>query len=336
MPTADSYERLADAYVKTKQRAAAPRYSAPSDYRYGEASAPRAAEPNVVTDLLMPFTSQTMRSGEDIRAQDLLKDAAMYAAGGLIGRGIGAGANAIGRVANLSPAARGAYLNSRMGRLYHGSREQGGFNVDPNAGNTLDNFFNANFFTTTSRDLAQTPGYGGGRFHRVRMPLKTAEDLRVLDLYPGAPSVRDQFPQLADDLRALGVNDFSVQGSAQTTKDLPKLAEALSNPSRYKPFARTNSLVPDWNDWFTQRGVNAIRHQSGAATNGDIAKPVYAFFAPGEMAAVPGKTFSQGVESVQRNVANYVRALVQKLREGNKPYESTPVRGAYSSRIDDL
>jgi hypothetical protein len=249
---------------------------------------------------------------------------------------VGAAAKTGARVAQLAPAPRQAYLNSLMGRLYHGSRAQDKFNVDPNAGNTLENFFNANFFTTTSKDLAQTPGYGAGSFHRVKMPLETAEDLRVLDLYPGAPSVRDQFPNVADDLRGLGVNDFSVQGSAQTTKDLPKLAQELNNPLRYMPFARTNSLVPDWNDWFTERGVNAIRHQSGAATNSDIAKPVYAFFAPGQMAAVPGKTLSQGVEGVQRNVQNYLRALVQRIREGNQPYESAPTRGAYDPRIDDL
>ena len=323
-----------DRAMRFRQQAAAPapRFSAPSNYRYGEASAPRAAKPNVVTDFLMPFTSQTMRSGEDIGAQDLLKDAALYAAGGLIGKGIGAGAKAVGRVANLAPVPREAYLKSLTGRLYHGSRAEDKFDVDPNAGSTLDNFFNANFFTTASRDLAQTPGYGAGSFHRVKMPLETAEDLRVLDLYPGAPSVRDQFPRVADDLRDLGVNDFSVQGSAQTTKDLPKLTEALSNPSRYMPFARTNTLVPDWNDWFTQRGVNAIRHQSGAATNGDITKPVYAFFSPGQMTAVPGKTFSQGVQGVQRNTRNYLQALLQKLREGNRPYESAPVRPAF----DDL
>jgi hypothetical protein len=324
-PTPKSgFETFAENYAKSNQR------RVDDIVKYGGETSGLGSR---TADLLV---SRGVSDSPGLRAGALAGDI-IFDPSNLIGiPAVGAAAKTGARVAQLAPASRQAYLNSLMGRLYHGSRAQDKFNVDPNSGNTLDNFFNANFFTTTSKDLAQTPGYGAGSFHRVKMPLQTAEDLRVLDLYPGAPSVRDQFPNVADDLRGLGVNDFSVQGSAQTTKDLPKLTQELNNPLRYMPFARTNSLVPNWNDWFTERGINAIRHQSGAATNSDIAKPVYAFFAPGQMAAAPGKTFSQGVQDTQRSVKNYLQSLIQKIREGNQPYESVPTRGAYNSRFDDL
>jgi hypothetical protein len=268
-------------------------------------------------------------------ALDLLTGVAAGGVGG-VGRGaVQSGAQTAGRVAQLAPDTRQLYLNSLLGRLYHGSNAIKKFDVDPTAGNISDNFFNANFFTTTSKDLAQTPGYGAGSSHRVKIPLETAENLNILNLYPGAPTVRDQFPKIADDLMDLGIKDFSVQASTKTTKDLPYLKQEINNPLRYMPFSRTNSLVPNWNDWFSERGVNVIRHQSGAATNNDIKEPVYAFLRPGQMSAIPNKTFSQGVGEVRRNTKNYLRSLMQRIREGNKPYQPNPNRPAYGSVPDD-
>jgi hypothetical protein len=162
------------------------------------------------------------------------------------------------------------------------------------------------------------------------MPLETAKNLNVLDLYPGAPSVRDQFPRIADDLADLGIaNDISVQGSRATTKDLAALQRGLDDPMRYLPFAKSNSVVPDWNDWLSQRGVNAVRHQSGAYTNNNLTEPVFGFFNPQGLSAVPNRSAGEVLRGVGDNTKEYLTSLLSRLR-GGQAAENTPVvRGAF-------
>lgn len=101
-----------DRAMRFRQQAAAPapRFSAPSNYRYGEASAPRAAKPNVVTDFLNPLPSVTsaISEGRAPKGSDLAVDAGLLAAGFIPFAGPGI------RTAGL--AARGNSLAKAMGQ----------------------------------------------------------------------------------------------------------------------------------------------------------------------------------------------------------------------------
>ena len=262
-----------------------------------------------------PQTTGAIAEGGSAGLGDVAKDLAIAAGLGVAGKVAGAGIGAASAISRMSPAAKQAYLNSISGRLYHGTRSSEKFDVDPTAGQIGDNFFDANFFATTSKKLAETPGYGQGSSHRVRMPFDTAKNLNVLDLYPGAPSVRDQFPRIADDLQGLGLGgDISVQGTKAGTKDLGALQRGLDDPMRYASFAKSNSLVPNWNDWLSERGVNAVRHQSGAYTNNDLAEPVFAFFNPQGLSATPNRSAGEILQRAGSGVSERINSLLSRLR----------------------
>jgi len=88
-----------------------PRFTAPSGYRYGEATAPRAAKPNAFTDFLNPVPSLTsaIAEGRAPKPADVAVDAGLFAAGFIpfAGPGIRAGGQA---------AARGNALAKAMGQ----------------------------------------------------------------------------------------------------------------------------------------------------------------------------------------------------------------------------
>lgn len=262
--------------------------------------------------------------------------------------GVGAvkGAQTAGRVANLAPAPRQAYLNSLMGRLYHGSKSTEPFVVQRSAGNP-DNLFGADFFTTTNRALAETPGYGAGRAHKVRLPLADAENLRVLDLMPGAPTVRDQFPGLADLMERLNRSNLSIGGSAATTADPVALQQAVNAVGRHIPFTRSFSdkaLVSpdnihgfmDWGKVLRDQGINAVRHESGRLVpDAEAVAPVIAFLDPPPMRATPSINFDRLMENVSdairyapQNIGSRFSSLLNRLRVGRQP--------AYNPLIDEL
>ena len=248
-------------------------------------------------------------------ATDVLSDPAWLIPGLGAAKAVKAGSD----VAKMSPAVRQAYLSSIGRTLRHGSRDRNSFDVAPTGGQTGENFFDANFFATTSKDLAESSGYGAGRHHRVKMPLETARNLNMLDLYPGAPSVRDQFPHIADELKKMGnfESDISVIGSRALTKDPAALQRGLDDPRRYVAFSRGSSNVPNWNDWFSERGINAIRHQSGAYTNNNVTEPVFAFFKPQGLSAVPTRSPAQMLHEARRDSREYLASLRRKWRSRN-------------------
>jgi hypothetical protein len=247
--------------------------------------------------------------------------------------GAAQGVQTAGRVANLAPAPRQAYLNSLMGRLYHGSKSREPFVVQRNAGNP-DNLFGADFFTTTSRQLAESPGYGAGSAHRVRLPLSEAENLRVLDLMPGAPTVRDQFPGLADFFSGLGTRDLNITGSLANTVDPAAIKAASDAINRHVPFTR-NFSPAQWGKVLSDQGINAIRHESGRLVPGaEVVAPVFAFLNAPPLKATPSRSVNRMLQDVGFNVragasnANaYLRSLLHRLRNPEAPYDP---------RFDDL
>jgi len=260
-------------------------------------------------------------------AADVLSDPAWLIPGLGAAKAVKAGSD----VAKMSPAVRQAYLSSIGRTLRHGSRDPNSFDVVPTGGQTGENFFDANFFATTSKGLAQSSGYGAGRHHRVKMPLETARNLNMLDLYPGAPSVRDQFPHIADELAKMGNfgSDISVTGSRALTKDPAALQRGLDDPRRYLAFSRGNSDVPSWNDWFSERGINAVRHQSGAYTNNNVTEPVFAFFNPQGLSAVPNRSAGEVLRGAGDNTKEYLTSLLSRLRGGQAAENTQDLRGAF-------
>ena len=241
-----------------------------------------------------------------------------------------AAANAAKTYRSMPQANQELFRNAIMNRLYHGTRG-GAFDVASQGGRVRQNLFGANFFTTPSRSLAQTSGYGAGTAHRVSgLGLDDVARMNILDLYPGAPSIRDQFPALADDLlkMGIGVNDLAAQGGRNITKDVGMLQQALNNPARFRNFDD-----PALRSLFVEQGIDAIRHQSGRVLGGSeaIYQPVYALFNPRNLRATPARpTFDQAMEnamvglgSTVKNAPNQLRSIMNRIFRGT-PSEYTP------------
>lgn len=169
---------------------------------------PRAFEPNFITDILLPMTSAKGYQAGGPALSDLAKDAAFMAAAGLVGKGVQTGV----RAATLNPGARELYLNSLLGRLYHGSKS-GVPQTLVNRGPQPQNWFNADLFLTTSKPVAR--GYMGGPkdLYRATVPYDVAKNLNVMDLYKDVD-------------RALG-----LAGSPRATE---QLAEAGANVVKHQ------------------------------------------------------------------------------------------------------
>lgn len=242
---------------------------------------------------------------------------------------VDAGVNTARRVGNLDPIARNAYLNSLMGRLVHGSKSSEPFTVMRGQG-AADNLFGADFFATLSEQLAKSPGYGAGAFHRLKLPLSEAENLRFLDLMPGAPSIRDQFPGLADELAGMGMTNANIVGSVADTVDPVSLQAANNLIGRHVPFTKSilnpvanrpgvynldpNSFV-DWGEMFRRQGINALRHESGRLVPGaEVVAPVLAFLDAPAMRAVPGRSFDDVMEGAASAIGTGVREIPARLK----------------------
>jgi hypothetical protein len=262
-------------------------------------------------------------------AGDVLTDPLALTGVGAAMFGGKAAANAAKTYGAMPQANQELYRNAIMNRLFHGTRG-GAFDVNPLGGRMSENLFGANFFMTPSRPLAHSSGYGAGTAHRVSgLGLDDVSRMNVLDLYPGAPSVRDQFPSLADDLARMGIGDsnISIQGGANITKDAQALFQALNDPTRFRALEGA-----DLRPLFREQGIDAIRHQSGRIMGGDgIYEPVYAMFGPQGLRATPARpTFDQSVENVVSRIGlgaqqapNQLRALMNRMFRGT-PSEYAP------------
>ena len=328
-----------------------PQYTAPSNYRYGEATAPKNIGPNVVTDFLMPFTSETMRSGGEVGAQDLLKDAAMYAAGGLIGKGVGAGIKTVGALAKMSPENRALYAAMQRG-LYHGSRDTGAATAKPftlanrDSGSWQRNWFGGDMFGATGKNVldpkgrqvaegytrsaavgntlgTRAPGLTargfpvtrGAKF-RLSEPANAVANRKILDLTEGTLDQVD--PALYRRL----VDEFDDPTDLLNfAEDLAKMDLTMSGPgmgglhmSQYSPVVRPI---------IEEAGYDTIKHLSGQA-QGNIVTPVYAFLNPAGMKATPalpslgrlGDVADARISNVAQKGAEATGAAGAAIKEG--------------------
>jgi len=155
-----------------------------------------------------PFTTGAIAERGSAGLGDVAKDLGMYAVGGAVGKGVQAGSQLAGRVAKLPADTRQLYLNSLMGRLYHGSKDGGLPATLGNRGPQPKNWFQADTFLTTSRPLAGTYAGDANSLYRARVPLDVAEDMNVMDLYRDPDRLMEiaNSPRISEILGGTGAN----------------------------------------------------------------------------------------------------------------------------------
>jgi TP901 family phage tail tape measure protein len=158
--------------------------------------------------------------------------------------------------------------------LHGGGKEGKPFDVNP-IGNP-ENFFGADFFTTPSVGMVKGYKQSSGTIYNASMPMGQAAKLKILDLYPGAKSVEEQFPGLYSKLS----NSFDVAESGKYKGD--HIKKYLNSPDRHKLLTENKEAASILSEY----GINAIRHQAGGP---GIASEVFAFINPQNMRAKPIK-----------------------------------------------
>jgi TP901 family phage tail tape measure protein len=176
---------------------------------------------------------------------------------------------------------------------FHGDRtpitsKPQSFQVDPDRTNRL-NWFGADFFTTTSNKLAKS--YGRNNIFTTKMPITQALKMKILDLYPGAPPVGVQFPELVDKLPGLSRGDKLTADARLLPHQVPALKAYLNNPARHVQIALPGKNI---SEILYNHGIGAIRHQSGhyAGKLNPKFGEVFAFIKPQNMKANPTIDFS--------------------------------------------
>ena len=188
------------------------------------------------------------------------------------------------------------------------------FDVLPESPSRFSNWFEADFFTTPSQELAST--YGDA--YKIS---GLSNNLRVLDLMPGGRSIAEQNPGLA---RALERVFGPEQAPEMVTRHKPYTEQVLANIN--DPLAKGS-----FSDILSQYGYNALRHVSGQGAGGgkSIAEPVYAFLRPQGMTAtatVPtnqsvldsaaSALFRQNMDTLPKSLQNFVVSRRQGLNYG--------------------
>jgi hypothetical protein len=198
-----------------------------------------------------------------------------------------------------------ARLNSIMGRLYHGNRNEpwsvaGTRPFDER----VANWFSADLFSTPDFKLASS--YGPDAVYSLK---NLPPNLKVLDLMPGGKTVAEQSPELAVALgRLMGGN-----------KPFDDVADAARHTTL------TNLPNDELAQLMQQYGFNALRHVSGQGLMGGKgrAKPVYAFFDPAGITASPVSPLNRKLYQAAETITDVPRATRQVAeRVGNRFVDS--------------
>ena len=169
------------------------------------------------------------------------------------------------------------------GKAQHGSSSrspEASFELSGDGGNA-NNWFGANFFTTGSKKLAEEYG---PTVYKLQMPISQAAKMPILDLFPGAKTMEEQFPGITKFLegRDIRVDPWETLESASLTKDPAALQRYLENPNRH-----VNLTEGSRGQVLKEFGIKAVRHQSGHGVGSGNSKysEVFAFFNPENMVA---------------------------------------------------
>jgi hypothetical protein len=157
--------------------------------------------------------------------------------------------------------------------LHGGGKEGKPFDVNP-IGNP-ENFFGADFFTTPSVGIVKSYKESSGTIYNASMPMGQAAKLKILDLYPGAKSVEEQFPGLYSKLSS----SFDV---AENGRPYDYAKKYLNSPGRHLGLTENKDAARILSEY----GIDGIRHQSGVSQS---MSEVFAFINPQNMRAKPIK-----------------------------------------------
>jgi len=188
-------------------------------------------------------------SAEDPGVREAAMDLGLLAAGGAVGKGIQTGA----RLATLNPGTRQLYLNSILGRLYHGSKT-GVPDVLSSRGVQPQNWFGADTFLTTSKPLART--YSREGLYRAKVPFDVAKNMRVMDIYDDPDRLLQiaNSPRVSEILGREGANVVRHQSGQAIGAGAPNVGRTIVNPFTGRVTSRQDKAIE---------------------------KPVYAFLEPG-------------------------------------------------------
>jgi hypothetical protein len=156
--------------------------------------------------------------------------------------GAAKGVQTAGRVANLAPDTRQLYLNSLLGRLYHGARQTPPA-VLGNRGPQPQNWFQADTFLTTSKPLART--YGTEGLYRARVPLDVAENMSVMDLYRDPERLMQiaNSPRISEILGRGGANVVRHQSGQGIGAGTANIGRAVTNPFTGRVSSRQDRAI---------------------------------------------------------------------------------------------
>jgi hypothetical protein len=202
------------------------------------------------------------------------------------------------------------------GQALHGTMAKAGSGLKPpksfevsSGGGSSDNWFGADFFTTGSKQLAQTYG---SNIYRAKMPVSQAKGIKILDFTPGAPPVEQQFPGLLAKLNDAGMytNQWESLQNIALTKDPKNLQSYLNNPTRHLPF-----VSGDTANILKEFGIGAIRHLSGQGnTAGErMASEVFAFLDPKNMKAVKNFDPMQALYSAKLGIKRGMQNVSESI-----------------------
>jgi hypothetical protein len=183
------------------------------------------------------------------------------------------GARTAGRVAQLAPDTRQLYLNSLLGRLYHGAKQTPPA-VLSNRGPQPQNWFQGDTFLTTSKPLART--YASEGLYRARVPLDVAENTNILNLYNNP----DEHLRLAN---SAGVLDY--------------LSELGTNAVRHQSGHGMGAGTAG----FSRMSLNPFTGRATSVPREAIEKPVYAFLEP---AGIQMSRMTDRLGSLEKNFNN--------------------------------
>jgi hypothetical protein len=172
-----------------------------------------------------------------------------------------------GRVANLAPDTRQLYLNSLLGRLYHGAKQTPPA-VLGNRGPQPQNWFQADTFLTTSKPLART--YASDGLYRARVPLDVAENMNVMDIYNDPERLLQiaNSPRVSEILSREGANVVRHQSGQGIGAGTTNVSRAVVNPFTGRVSSRQDKAIESPVYAFTEPA--GIQMQRISDVGGDI------------------------------------------------------------------
>jgi TP901 family phage tail tape measure protein len=248
------------------------------------------------------------------------------------------------------------YQKIKNGDLYHGSSNAKNTGLLPRKWDVDTSrarpgwFGEGNFFTTSSRDLAKTytksNSLGGlnpdasnldpSQLFRISGKADKILEAKILDLYPGAASVDQQFPGLiAKIVKNTGMDSQAAQTFLQRLNiaDLDATSPGimddileLQDPTRHLPFASFGNAggrmdltqLGKMKQTLLDEGISVVRHQAGHGVQSAVPKHAEVFaFLDNSLGLTAKKTARSSVIDPLKQALSYSKTIPKKLLSSN-------------------